>query len=77
MTIFTYEDYLEHAKMLSIDLRLSKKMEQSKKKEQQSFKYILNDVGEEYVLQEGENVQHKTGIIIKKKIKIYIEKLML
>ena len=68
MTIFTYEDYLEHAKMLSIDLRLSKKMEQSKKKEQQSFKYILNDVGEEYVLQEGENVQHKTGIIIKQKI---------
>ena len=68
MTIFTYEDYLEHAKMLSIDLRLSKKMEQSKKKEQKSFKYILNDVGEEYVLQEGENVQHKTGIIIKQKI---------
>ena len=68
MIIFTYEDYLQHEKKLCIDLNLSKKLERRKKKEQQSFKYVLNDVGEEYVLQSGEDVKHKTGIIIKQEI---------
>ena len=58
MVIFTYEDYLKYKETQNYILSLRKKIEE--KKEQLSYKCILNDIEENYILKLNEEKQSKT-----------------
>ena len=56
MVIFTYEDYLKYKETQNYILSLRKKIE----KEQLSYKCVLNDIEENYILKLNEEKQSKT-----------------
>ena len=58
MVIFTYEDYLKYKETQNYILSLRKKIEEEK--EQLSYKCILNDIEENYILKLNEEKQSKT-----------------
>ena len=58
MVIFTYEDYLKYKETQNYILSLRKKIEEEK--EQLSYKCILNDIEENYILKLNEERQSKT-----------------
>ena len=57
MVIFTYEDCLKYKETHNYILSLRKKIAKEK---QESFKCILNDVEEKYILKLNEGNQQKT-----------------